>query len=428
MKSCPTCKRTFDDTMTFCLVDGSILSAPFDPKATEHLPSSRDPDPDRTGIMYPAPNTADTTLPPEADEDLRALPQTIRSIGSEAALQETTASPVAQAYSSTERITSQSAMKTMQAGPPEVMISNSQRSSSAAETAPTSQLTQAQTTGGKRLALIAGAFLLVIMIGGIAWLVLTKNQKEPSGTAQSQPQKQTENKPQPTGPTFTENVNGVQLQMLSVPGGTFLMGSPLSEPGRDNDEGPQHEASVLMFYMSKYEVTQAQYKAVMGANPSNFKGDDLPVDSVKWNDAVEFCRKLSALTGRQYRLPTEAEWEYACRAGTSGPYAGSIDAMAWYSANSGSQTHPVGQKQPNGFGLYDMNGNVWEWCQSLYRPYPYKADDGREDLQANDVRVLRGGSWESTASSSRSAYRRRVVPDSRSIGFRIILLASNLSR
>ena len=423
MKSCPTCKRTFDDTMTFCLVDGSILSAPFDPQATEHLPSPRNPDPARTGILYPAPNTADSTRPPEADKDLTPPPRTIRSPASEPNLQETTASPIAQEYSSTEGIRSQSAMKTMKAAPPEIIIGKSQRAPSPAETSPASQLTQTRSTGGRRLAAIAGMLLVAIMIGGTAWLIFSKARQESPVTTKSQQAPQNENKPQLTGQPFTESINGVQLQMVYAPGGTFLMGSPLSETGRDNDEGPQSNATVPSFYMSKYEVTQAQYKAVIGTNPSSFKGDDLPVDSVSWNDAVEFCRKLSRTTGREYRLPTEAEWEYASRAGTTGPYAGNIDALTWYSANSGSQPHPVGQKQPNGLGLYDMYGNVWEWCQSKYKPYPYNVTDGREDLQGAEVRVLRGGSWQSSANSCRSAYRRRVIPDVRSIGFRIVLAA-----
>jgi formylglycine-generating enzyme required for sulfatase activity len=423
MKSCPTCKRTFDDTMTFCLVDGSILSAPFDPQATEHLPAPRRPDPDRTGIMYPAPDTANSTRPPKTDKDLTPPPRTIRSPASEPSLQETTASPLAQEYSSTEGIRSQSAMKTMKVAPPEVIIGKSRRAPSPAESSPASQLTQTRSTGGKRLALIAGAFLLVMLMGGIAWLFYEKVRKESPVTTKSQQAPQNENKPQLTGQPFTESINGVQLQMVYAPGGTFLMGSPLSETGRDNDEGPQGNATVPNFYMSKYEVTQAQYRAVIGTNPASFKGDDLPVDSVSWNDAVEFCRKLSRTSGREYRLPTEAEWEYASRAGTTGPYAGNPDALTWYDANSGSRTHPVGQKQPNGFGLYDMNGNVWEWCQSKYKPYPYNATDGREDLQGTEVRVLRGGSWESSAKSCRSAYRRRVIPDVRSIGFRIVLAA-----
>ena len=423
MKSCPTCKRTFDDTMSFCLVDGSILSAPFDTQATEALPSSRDPDPGRTGVLYSAPNTADSTRPHEADQDLMPLPRTIRSRASEPSLQETTASPIAQEYFSTEGSKSQSVMKTMKAAPPEVMIGKSPSAPSAAETSPDSQFTQTRSTGGRRLAVIAGMLLVVIMIGGTAWLVLRKTRQESSVTTKSQQAQQTENKPQLTGQPFAENINGTQLQMVYAPGGTFLMGSPLSESGRDNDEGPQSNATVPSFYMSKYEVTQTQYQAVMGTNPSSFKGDDLPVDSVTWNDAVEFCRKLSRAVGRDYHLPTEAEWEYASRAGTTGPYAGNIDALTWYSANSGSRTHPVGQKQPNGLGLYDMYGNVWEWCQSKYKPYPYNATDGREDLQGTDVRVLRGGSWESSVNSCRSAYRRRVVPDVRSIGFRIVLAA-----
>jgi formylglycine-generating enzyme required for sulfatase activity len=338
-------------------------------------------------------------------------------------LQETTASPIAQEYSSTEGIRSQSAMKTMKAAPPDLIIGKSQRAPSPAETSPASPLTQTRPTGGRRLAAIAGMLLVAIMIGGAAWLIFRKTGQESPVTTKSQQVQQNENKPQVTGQPFTENINGAQLQMVYAPGGTFLMGSPLSETGRDNDEGPQSNATVPSFYMSKYEVTQAQYKAVIGTNPASFKGDDLPVDSVSWNDAVEFCRKLSRTTGREYRLPTEAEWEYASRAGTTGPYAGSIDALTWYSANSGSQTHPVGQKQPNGLGLYDMYGNVWEWCQSKYRPYPYNATDGREDLQGTEVRVLRGGSWQSSANSCRSAYRRRVIPDVRSIGFRIVLAA-----
>jgi formylglycine-generating enzyme required for sulfatase activity len=302
------------------------------------------------------------------------------------------------------------------------MIGNNQRAAFVAETSAASQLTQARSAGGKRLAVIAGSVLAVMVIGAIVWLIKSATTRTGSpGTAQSQQAKQSDNKPPRTGQSFTEDINGAQIQMVSVPGGTFLMGSPLSETGRDNDEGPQNEATVQSLYMSKYEVTQAQYKAVMSTNPSSFKGDDLPVDSVSWNDAVEFCRKLSQTTGREYRLPTEAEWEYACRAGTNGPYSGNIDAMAWYGASSGSRTHPVGQKQPNGFGLYDMYGNVWEWCQSKYKAYPYKATDGREDLQSTDVRVMRGGSWESAAKSCRSAYRRRVIPDARSIGFRIVL-------
>jgi formylglycine-generating enzyme required for sulfatase activity len=176
--------------------------------------------------------------------------------------------------------------------------------------------------------------------------------------------------------------------------------------------------------MSKYEVTQAQYQAVMNSSPSSFKGDTLPVDSVSWNSAVEFCRKLSQLTGRQYRLPTEAEWEYAARAGSPKSSTGNVEATAWYDANSAGHPHAVGQKEANAFGLYDLTGNLWEWCQSKYKPYPYNASDGRESLQETDVRVLRGGSFESSARGCRSTYRRRVTPHPNASGFRIVLISS----
>ena len=162
--------------------------------------------------------------------------------------------------------------------------------------------------------------------------------------------------------------------MVYVTGGTFLMGSPDNEPDRDSDERPQHRVTVPGFSMGKYEITQAQWKAVMGTNPSYFKGDNLPVENVSWNDAKEFCSKLSQMTGKQYRLPTEAEWEYACRAGTTGPYAGNLDAMAWYSNNAGFKTHPVGQKRPNAFGLYDMHGNVGMVQRYLSEELCWRAD------------------------------------------------------
>lgn len=421
MKSCPACNRTFDDTMTFCLVDGSVLSAPFDPNATQQPPASRNTDPAPT-MMYPAPNAGHSTPPPQSDKELLPPPQTIASPASIPGAQPESVSPPPR---KDEEVASQSAMKTIMAPPPEVVFGTNQRGAFAAATPPDSQLTQTQSVGGKRLVVIGAAVLAVILVGGIVWLIQrTRTRNTPQSRAASQPAKQTENKPAPTGQSFTENVNGTAIAMVSVSGGTLLMGSPLSETGRDQDEGPQNDVTVPSFYMSKFEIIQAQYKAVTGTNPSSFKGDDLPVESVSWNDAVEFCRKLSQMTGRQYRLPTEAEWEYAARAGTNGPYAGNLDAMTWYDANSGNRTHPAGQKEPNGFGLYDMYGNVWEWCQSKYRPYPYRATDGRENLQETDVRVMRGGSWESAAKACRSAYRRRVTPDPRSSGFRIILGAA----
>jgi len=166
------------------------------------------------------------------------------------------------------------------------------------------------------------------------------------------------------------------MEMVRIEGGTFTMGSPDDEPGREDYEGPQHQVTVSSFYMGKYPVTQEEYQAVMGVNPSYFKGDNLPVEQVSWYDAVEYCNRLSQREGLKaaytvkgkkvtwnrksngYRLPTEAEWEYACRAGTTTPYNSgtSVDNAGWYYDNSGGRTHPVGEKQPNAWGLYDMHG------------------------------------------------------------------------
>jgi formylglycine-generating enzyme required for sulfatase activity len=272
---------------------------------------------------------------------------------------------------------------------------------------------------------IGALVVVVVLAGGFFWLIKhNKAANRATANTIAQPANTGEKKaPQPAA-SFAESVNGAEIDMVFVKGGTFVMGSPVSDPGRDKDEGPQTEVTVESFHMSKYEVTQAQYKAVMNANPSSFKGDTLPVDNVSWSDAVEFCRKLSEMSGRHYRLPTEAEWEYAARAGSSESSAGNVEATAWYDANSAGHPHAVGQKQANAFGLYDLNGNLWEWCQSKYKPYPYSATDGRENVQDTDVRVLRGGSFESSAIGCRSTYRRRVTPHPNASGFRIVLISS----
>ncbi len=238
--------------------------------------------------------------------------------------------------------------------------------------------------------------------------------------------------------SFTENVNGVSLEMVAMPAGTFFMGTDDADPRRHGEnEEPAHSVTVPEFYLGKFEVTQAQWRAVMGTDPSHFKGDDLPVDQVSWKDAQEFCRKLSELTGRQYRLPSEAEWEYACRAGTDGPFYAELDSIGWYGDNSGRErvdaseiyrqngedyirvlvrqyghkTHPVGQKQPNGFGLYDINGNVSEWCEDIFHDGYYGAPaDGSAWLSGGNptFRVRRGGSFLATAVASRSAFRSKT--------------------
>jgi formylglycine-generating enzyme required for sulfatase activity len=216
-----------------------------------------------------------------------------------------------------------------------------------------------------------------------------------------------------------------------VPSGTFLMGSPVSEADRDSDE-VQHTVTLTQgYWMSDHEVTQAEYNAVMGSNPSNFRGLNLPVETVSWNDAVTYCQKLTEreraggrITLQQaYRLPTEAEWEYAARAGTTGARHGELDAIAWHKGNSGSQTHPVKQKAANAWGLYDMMGNVWEWCSDLSGEYPTGSVTDPIGPGSGSYRVSRGCGWDYDARFVRSANRNGFVPGGRIyfLGFRPVL-------
>ena len=256
-----------------------------------------------------------------------------------------------------------------------------------------------------------------------------KKARPPSPAIVTPPQ---EKKAPPRKPveSFTDDLNGVPLEMIFVPGGAFKMGSPKGN-GHD-DERPQHDVTVPGFYIGKYQITQAQWEAVMGKNPSHFKGDPaLPVESVSWNDAKKFCEKLAQMTGKAYRLPSEAEWEYACRAGTTGDHAGDLGAMAWYSNNSGGKTHPVGQKQPNAFGLYDMHGNVWEWCEDVWHDnYKDAPIDGSAWLGGGNssLRVVRGGSWSTDEGCCRSACRwfEPGVHDDH-LGVRVVVSARTLT-
>ena len=237
---------------------------------------------------------------------------------------------------------------------------------------------------------------------------------------------------------FTEDLgNGVTLDMVEIPGGTFIMGSPTSEKNRSSSESPQHQVTVPSFYMGKYELTQAQYQAIMGTNPSNFKGDNRPVERVSWNNAVEFCKKLSQKTGKNYRLPSEAEWEYACRAGTTTPfyfgesitpdlvnYNGNYTYASAPKGKYRQQTTDVGTFPPNSFGLYDMHGNVWEWCQDDYKNDYINAPTDGSALTSPSLRakLLRGGSWYSNPGNCRSAFRDYYLLDDdfSDIGFRVV--------
>jgi formylglycine-generating enzyme required for sulfatase activity len=216
----------------------------------------------------------------------------------------------------------------------------------------------------------------------------------------------------------------VVLEMMRIPGGTFLMGSPENEKNRYDDEGPQHWVTVPPFLMGKYPVTQAQWKAVMGCNPSGVKGRDLPVEQASWHDAVKFCDRLTALTQRSYRLPSEAEWEYACRAGTTTPYYFGETISKEQANFNGGAISPVGQYSPNAFGLYDMHGNVWEWCaDDWHNNYLDAPTDGSAwNSKFHGDKVLRGGSWNDDPWLCRSAYRPDNSPDYvyLSFGFRVV--------
>jgi formylglycine-generating enzyme required for sulfatase activity len=221
--------------------------------------------------------------------------------------------------------------------------------------------------------------------------------------------------------------------MVYIPAGTFMMGSTDNEYGWAQYTTPVHQVTLQAFDIGAYEVTQAQYEAVIGTNPSNFQGptypntENNPVEMVSWYDARTFCTALSALTGRTFTLPSEAQWEYACRAGTTTLYSyGDSDALlgdyAWYWNNSGSLTHTVGTKLPNNWNLYDMHGNVWEWClDSLHTNYTGAPNDGSAwEPETGSDRMIRGGSW--LDGYPRSASRAYTFPDDRHIilGFRVL--------
>jgi formylglycine-generating enzyme required for sulfatase activity len=220
---------------------------------------------------------------------------------------------------------------------------------------------------------------------------------------------------------FTED----GFEMVQIPSGTFQMGS-----NENDDEKPIHSVTLSSFKMSKYEVTQKQWTDIMGTNPSSFKNcDNCPVENVSWNDVQGFIKKLNNKTGKRYRLPTEAEWEYAARGGQNYKYAGSnnIESVAWYGyEKSGKKTHPIGQKSPNGYGLYDMSGNVWEWCEDVWHDnYSGAPTNGRAWTSGGNsaYRVLRGGSWYSNSEDCRSANRNDYAPTFRlsNNGFRLVL-------
>jgi formylglycine-generating enzyme required for sulfatase activity len=258
-----------------------------------------------------------------------------------------------------------------------------------------------------------------MIVTGAPWCVLAAGCSMPST--------------QPAKELTLDLGNKVTMKLVLIPAGKFKMGSPKDEMDRDDNEGPQHEVTISKpFYMGIHEVTQEQYEQVMGKNPSSFKGAKNPVEKVSWEDTVAFCKKLSQMSGKTVRLPTEAEWEYACRAGSrtqfyygDDAYCGKLTDYAWWDENSDLETHRVGQKRPNVWGLYDMHGNVWEWCSDWYGPYDDKMLTDPPGAATGRCRVLRGGGCFSCAVYCCSASRGRIIPgfrdDDSDFGFRVVV-------
>jgi formylglycine-generating enzyme required for sulfatase activity/serine/threonine protein kinase len=346
------------------------------------------------------------TLKKEEEASRRAdLPSTVHTLPGP------TVAAAGHAVPPTERPISQPGIKTIPAPPPARLSMDGDDAAVGGN-----ELTRTNTAGSKRAFVIATVVLAVaVVVAIIAWSLRGTVTHDSSASTQTQPD----------GAQPRTRTNQAGIEFVLIPPGTFMMGSTNGEPV----EKPIHQVTInYSFYMGKYQVTQAQWNSVMGNNPSLYKGEDLPVESVSWNDAHQFIQKLNQRhDGYIYRLPTEAEWEYACRAGTRGDYAGDLDSMAWYANNSGHKTHPVGKKAPNSFGLFDMHGNVWEWCQDWnHENYNGAPADGSPWLSggAQKYRVLRGGSEDDEGINLRSAYRYGSTPDYRNgdCGFRVVAI------
>ena len=276
-------------------------------------------------------------------------------------------------------------------------------------------------------------------IGMAAQSTITRNKPKPAVT-KPKPATKPKAKPKPaprrnstshssSTVSLSTELNKLINNMVYVSGGTFTMGAT-SEQGSDvyDNEKPTHNVTLSSYYICKYEVTQALWRAVMGNNPSNFKGDNLPVEYVSWDDCQTFINRLNSYTGRNFRLPTEAEWEFAARGGNYSrhyKYSGSnyISDVAWYDGNSGNRTHPVGTKQANELGLYDMSGNVYEWCSDWYGSYSSYSQNDPTGPNSGSYRVRRGGCWYYYASFCRSSYRFGSSPGYRLyyLGLRLVL-------
>ena len=277
------------------------------------------------------------------------------------------------------------------------------------------------------------ALLFLLLLAGQAQDVVIR-RNAPTTTVSRKPQKRMANPQKPKTTTTTSDIQtfsagGVTFRMVRVEGGSFTMGAT-SEQGSEakSDESPVHRVTLSTYYIGETEVTQALWEAVMGNNPSNFKGANLPVEQVSWEDCQNFIRELNRMTGKRFRLPTEAEWEYAARGGNKSQgckYSGSnaIDKVAWYTDNSGNKTHEVRTKSPNELSIYDMSGNVWEWCQDWYGSYDASSQTNPSGPSTGSSRVYRGGSWLINARNCRVSFRNFYSPDYRyfNLGLRLAL-------
>ena len=278
-------------------------------------------------------------------------------------------------------------------------------------------------------------FLMLCPIGMAAQSTITRNKPKPAVTKPkpaAKPKAKPKAKPVPRRNSTHHSSNTTSLSaelnklinnMVYVSGGTFIMGGDES-----SDQTPTHSVTLSSYYICKYEVTQALWRAVMGSNPSKFKGDNLPVEQVSWNDCQTFINRLNNYTGRNFRLPTEAEWEFAARGGNYSrhyKYSGSnyISDVAWYCDNSGNRTHPVGTKQANELGLYDMSGNVWEWCSDWYGSYSSYSQSNPTGATSGFGRVERGGNWCGLARYCCSSHRSYYAPGNSfdDLGLRLVL-------
>lgn len=286
--------------------------------------------------------------------------------------------------------------------------------------------------------IILTLLLTLCPIGMAAQSTITRNKPKPAVTKPkpaAKPKPKAKTKPAPrrnntshSGSTsstvsLSAELNKLINNMVYVSGGTFIMGGDES-----SDQTPTHSVTLSSYYICKYEVTQALWRAVMGSNPSKFKGDNLPVEQVSWNDCQTFINRLNSYTGRNFRLPTEAEWEFAARGGNYSrhyKYSGSnyIGDVAWYCDNSGNRTHPVGTKQANELGLYDMSGNVWEWCSDWYGSYSSYSQSNPTGATSGFGRVERGGNWCGLARYCCSSHRSYYAPGNSfdNLGLRLVL-------